>query len=110
MSSRHAPHGTRHTSPIQPTATGVRLRVYVQPRASRTELAGLHGDAVRIRLAAPPVEGEANQELVRFLARVLGVPRSAVTIATGAGSRRKGVAVLGLSAEAARQRLALGDG
>ena len=53
---------------ISETKTGVRLAIQVQPRASRTELAGIHGDALRIRLAAPPVDGAANEELIRFLA------------------------------------------
>jgi uncharacterized protein len=71
------------------TPTGIRLRVRVQPRASRTEIAGLHGNAVRVRLAAPPVDGAANEALARFIARQLGVPRSAVRIESGAASRSK---------------------
>jgi hypothetical protein len=65
----------------------------------------MHGDAVKIRLAAPPVDGAANEELVRFLAERLGLPRSAVTIATGARGRRKIVRIAGLTAAEARQRL-----
>jgi uncharacterized protein (TIGR00251 family) len=75
--------------------------VHVVPRASATEVVGRHGDAIRIRLAAPPVDGAANAELVRFLAERLGVPRSAVSIARGMGGRRKTVAVTGLPTEAA---------
>ena len=56
---------------IEATPTGIRLRVRVQPRASRTELAGRYGDALKIRLAAPPVDGAANEALVRFLAERL---------------------------------------
>jgi uncharacterized protein (TIGR00251 family) len=88
---------------------GIRLAVYVQPRASRTELDGLHGDALKIRLAAPPVDGAANEALVRFLADRLDLPRSAVRLTAGAGSRRKTVEVAGISAMEAARRLGLGD-
>ena len=90
---------------IEGTADGIRLRVRVQPRASRTELAGRHGDALKIRLTAPPVEGAANEALLRFLAERLGVARSAVRLAAGAGGRAKVVAVEGVSVDAARARL-----
>jgi len=76
----------------------VRLQLQVQPRASRTEVAGPHGGALRIRLAAPPVDGEANAELVAFLARRLRVPKAAVTIVRGKSGRRKVVEVAGVSA------------
>jgi len=79
--------------------------VHVQPRARRTEVAGLHGDAVKLRLAAPPVEGAANEELVRFVAERLGVARSAVRVAAGATSRRKTVEVDGMDGERARRTL-----
>jgi len=72
--------------------------VHVVPRAKVTEVAGRHGDAIRIRLAAPPVDGAANAELVRFLAERLGVPRSAVTIVRGATARRKTVSIEGVDA------------
>ena len=83
----------------------VRFAVHAQPRASRTELAGPHGDAIKIRLAAPPVEGAANAELVSFLAKQLGVPKSAVRVVTGRQARRKTVEVTGLDAAAVRARL-----
>ena len=73
------------------------LDLHVQPGASRTEVSGLHGDALKIRLAARPVEGAANAELVRFLAEVFGVPRRDVTIESGDTSRRKRVRVAGAS-------------
>jgi hypothetical protein len=76
----------------------VRLQLQVQPRASRTEVAGPHGGALRIRLAAPPVDGEANAELVAFLAKRLRVPKAAVTIVRGESGRRKVVEVAGVSA------------
>lgn len=83
--------------PVWATGGGVRLAIYVQPRASRTECAGLHDDAIRIRLAAPPVDGEANDALVRFLADRLGVTRGAVRIVSGQAGRRKIVQVEGIS-------------
>jgi hypothetical protein len=95
------------TSPIIPTATGIRLRLHVQPRASRTELAGRHGDALKVRLAAPPVDGAANDALVRFLSDRLGVPRTAVRLEAGAGGRAKVVTVHGIGPEEARRRLGL---
>lgn len=76
------------------------LVVHVVPRARRTEVAGRHGGIVKIRLAAPPVDGAANDELVRFVAACVGVPRSAVTIASGARSRRKTIAVAGVAPSA----------
>lgn len=83
----------------------VRFTVHAQPRASRTELAGSHGDAIKIRLAAPPVEGEANAELVGYLAKLLGVPKSAVRVITGQHGRRKTVEVMGVDAATVRARL-----
>jgi uncharacterized protein (TIGR00251 family) len=87
---------------MTPTA---RLTVWVQPRASRTEVTGMHGDAVKIRLAAPPVDGAANEELIRFLADKLGVPRSAVTLAAGQSGRRKIVEVEGIDRATLEKRL-----
>jgi uncharacterized protein (TIGR00251 family) len=75
------------------------------PRAKRTEVAGRHGDAIRIRLAAPPVDGAANEALLRFLAERLGVPRRAVALAAGAAARRKTVTVTGVTREAAERAL-----
>ena len=90
---------------LEPAAGGARLAVVVTPRASRTELAGIAGGRLRVRVAAPPVGGAANDELVRFLARHLGLPRSAVALAAGAAGRRKTVLVAGMSAEAVARRL-----
>lgn len=90
---------------IEATQNGVRFRVWVQPRASRTELAGLREGALRIRIAAPPVDNEANEVLVRFLAKRLGVPRSAVSVAAGATSRAKTIEVTGIDADVARRLL-----
>lgn len=89
------------------TATGCRIRVRAQPRASRTELAGTYADAVRVRIAAPPVDGAANEELLRFLAERLGVPVRQLALAAGTTGRNKFVAVEGLSAGEAMRRLGL---
>jgi hypothetical protein len=69
------------------------LEVHAQPGARLTEVAGTHGDALKIRLAAPAVDGKANAELLRFLAEAFGVPRRNVTLIRGAGGRRKTVRV-----------------
>lgn len=82
------------------------LLIHVQPRASRTEVVGMHGDAIKIRLRAPPVEGAANDELIRFLAECLGVPRRNVRIAAGDTGRRKRVEIVGAGPDAARRLLA----
>ncbi len=84
---------------------GSAIRVYVQPRASRTEVVGWHGDAIKIRVKAPPVNGAANAELVKFLAKQLGVTRKQVTVTSGAGSRTKWVRVDGLSMREAERVL-----
>jgi hypothetical protein len=71
------------------------LEVRVQPRAARSEFAGLHGDRVRVRLQAPPVDGRANAALVEFLAAAFGVPRASVTIEHGLAGRDKRVRIRG---------------
>jgi uncharacterized protein (TIGR00251 family) len=84
---------------------GLVLELLVQPRASRTRVAGEHGGRLKIQLAAPPVEGEANAALVEFLAGALGVRRADVAIVRGAASRRKTVRVAGIAAAPAEARL-----
>ncbi len=69
------------------------LALHVQPGAKRTVVAGLHGDALKIRLAAPPIEGKANAELLRFLAAAFGVPLARVALVRGETSRRKTVRI-----------------
>ena len=73
------------------------LTLHIQPGAKKTEFAGLHGDALKIRLAAPPVDGKANEALLKFLAEVLHLPKSAVTLKSGQTSRHKVVEVTGAS-------------
>jgi len=78
----------------------VRFAVRVQPRASRSEIVGVHGDALKVRLSAPPVDGAANEALVELIAEVLGVSRRAVRIVSGETSRSKAVEVEGVAAAA----------
>lgn len=79
--------------------SAVRFEVRVQPRASRTELAGLHGGALRVRVAAPPVDAAANRALVEFLAECLGVAKRSVRIVAGETSRTKVLEVDGVTPE-----------
>jgi uncharacterized protein len=81
------------------TDSGVTFSVRVQPRASRSGVSGEVDGALRIRLAAPPVDGQANEELVIFLARLLDIPRRQVEIISGQRSKNKVVCVSGISAE-----------
>ena len=83
---------------ITPTPDGVVIDVRVTPRASRSGLAGVRDGTLLLRLHAPPVEGAANAEVVDLLAKLLGVPRRAVTIVSGGRSRLKRVRIEGVSA------------
>jgi uncharacterized protein (TIGR00251 family) len=74
-----------------------RVQVKVHPRAKRTGLAGRYGDAWKLDLAAPPVDGKANEECVRFFAELAGVPRGRVRIVTGATARLKLIEVEGMA-------------
>jgi uncharacterized protein len=77
----------------------VRVDVHVQPRASKTEIVGMHGGAVKIRLAAPPVDGAANAALVEFVAARLGIAKSRVRVVAGLTGRRKVLQIEGVTAE-----------
>ena len=77
----------------------VTLTLHIQPGAKRTEVAGLHGDALKIRLAAPPIEGRANEALLKFIAESFGVPLRQVELKQGGQSRHKVVAVTGSKVE-----------
>lgn len=79
------------------TDGSVTFRVRVVPRASRSSVEGLHEDALRVRISAPPVEGAANEELVRFLACALDVSRSKVDVVSGHAARTKTVRVAGIT-------------
>ena len=78
----------------------VQFTVRVQPRSSRTGVEGVHGDALKVRVNAPPVDGAANEAVVEVLAEALGVPRRAVRIVSGDSSRTKVVEVEGVDAAA----------
>lgn len=80
---------------------GCLISCLATPRASRNALVAWHDNRLKIALAAPPVDGEANKTLVKFIAGVLNVPKSSVTVASGATGRRKVVEVCALSAHAA---------
>ncbi len=77
---------------------GVTLDLFVQPRASRNEVVGVHGQHLKVRIRSAPVEGKANRELIRFLARTVGVPPSRIRISAGLNGRRKQVHIAGMSA------------
>ena len=81
------------------------LAIRVQPRAKRTEVAGERGEAVVIRVTAPPVDGRANEAVCRLIARRLNVPKSAVRIVRGESARDKLVRIDGLTADEARTAL-----
>lgn len=84
---------------------GCTFQVRVLPRSRRDQVVGLHGDALKVRLTAPPVKGKANRALQEFLAGRLGVSRSAVEILSGHTSRHKRVRVRNVSADAVRALL-----
>ena len=77
----------------------------VQPRAKRNAVVGVIGDALKVALTAPPVEGKANEACIAFLAELLDVPRSSITIAAGETSRNKLIRVAGRTAAQIEQRL-----
>lgn len=90
---------------INETAAGVTFAIKVQPRAKRNAIVGELGDALKVALTAPPVDGKANEACVEFFAEVLRVPRSAVMIASGQTSRNKVIRVVGISVALVRERL-----
>jgi len=91
--------------PIRDTASGATFSVKVHPRAKKDAIAGIVGDALKLALTAPPVEGKANEACIRFFAEFLRVPRSSVTIAAGETSRNKVIRVQGLTAAQVEERL-----
>ena len=91
---------------IQQTKEGASVRIKLVPRASANRIEGLHGDALKIRLNAPPVYGKANAALLRFLADELDLPMSSLAITAGATSRNKTVRIAGVDAAVVRSRLA----
>jgi uncharacterized protein len=84
---------------------GAAIMVTVVPRASKDEIAGMQGDSIRVRLTAPPVDGAANDALIKFLSKCLGVRQSAIEIVAGHSSRHKLISILGLSPAEVTARL-----
>ena len=80
-------------------AGGATLSLHVQPGAKKSEGAGLHGEALKIRLAAPPVDGKANEALLRFLAQRLAIPRQQISLKSGQTSRQKVIEIESVTAE-----------
>jgi hypothetical protein len=95
--------------PIRQQESSVAFQIRVRPRAKKNAIAGELGDALRVSLTAPPVEGRANEACIEFFAQLLQVPRSSVTIASGQTSRNKVIRVAGLSAQEVRERLGTSD-
>jgi uncharacterized protein (TIGR00251 family) len=95
------------TSAIRPAPDGVVIEVRVIPRSGRSAIAGMRDGAVLVRLAAPPVDGAANAELIEVIADALGVSRRSVTLIAGERSRRKRVRVVGIAEQVARDRLSM---
>lgn len=85
---------------LRKSDTKLTLTLHIQPGAKKTEIAGLHADALKIRLAAPPVEGKANAALIAYLAQWLGLPKSAISLKSGQASRRKIIEILDPSTQA----------
>jgi len=92
--------------PLLESAKGISFSVKVHPRARKNALTGTIGDALKLALTAPPVEGRANQAVIEFFADLFEIPRSSVTIASGETSRNKVVRVAGLGRKLVERRLA----
>jgi uncharacterized protein (TIGR00251 family) len=93
--------------PIHDSPAGAKFAIKVHPRAKKNAISGELGDALKLSLTAPPVEGRANDSCIDFFAKFLKVPRSSVTIASGLTSRNKIIHVAGISAEDVRRRLSI---
>jgi hypothetical protein len=81
---------------IRETEHGVIFHIHVVPRSAKCEVAGVQGDALKLKITAPPVEGQANTECIRFLSDILGVRKKQVTILSGHKSKKKTVAIEGI--------------
>ena len=91
--------------PLNESPGGVIFAVKVHPRGKKDAITGELGDALKLSLTAPPVEGRANQACIDFFAKLLNLPRSSITIAAGESGRRKLIRITGLSAAELRNRL-----
>lgn len=83
----------------------VLIRLHVQPKASKTRIAGLHDGCLKLAVLAPPVDGKANEEVVRFLAGLLSIPARDITLKSGTQGRRKQLHIKGMSVDEVRHRL-----
>lgn len=92
--------------PLRQTVNGITFSVKVQPRARKNAITGTIGEALKLSLTAPPVEGKANQAVINFLADFFDIPRSSVTIASGKTNRLKMVNIRGARLDHLQQRLA----
>jgi uncharacterized protein (TIGR00251 family) len=90
---------------LRPTDAGVEILLYVQPRASRNRVVGLHGEELKVALTAPPVDGAANEACCAFLAKLCNLPRSRVKLVAGGASRHKRWLLEGGSVRDVSQRL-----
>jgi uncharacterized protein (TIGR00251 family) len=90
---------------IRESDEGVTLSVRIHPRARKNAITGEMGDALKVSLTSPPLEGRANEACIEFFAKLLKVPRSSVSIASGQSSRNKTIRVVGLSVEHVRKRV-----
>jgi len=91
---------------VNESAKGITFAVKVHPRARKNAITGTVGDALKLALTAPPVEGKANQAVIEFFAELFQIPRSSVTIASGETSRNKVIRIAGVSKPVAEQKLA----
>ncbi len=92
---------------ITDSKDGAIIQVHATPRASKNQIQGLHGDAVKIRLQAPPVDGKANETLIKFLAETLGLPHRQITLLSGQTSRQKRLCIQSLTAQQVAKMLNL---
>lgn len=85
------------TAYLQEQTDGVLLDIHVQPKAAHNQVAGLHDNVLKIRITAPPVEGKANAAVITFIAKLVGVPKTAISIASGKQGRRKRLLIRGIT-------------
>jgi uncharacterized protein (TIGR00251 family) len=86
---------------------GLLLSVHIQPNAKKSEVVGLHGGALKIKIHAVPEDGKANEEIIKVLSKILGIAKSNITIQSGATSRKKNIALAEITYELAAARLGL---
>ena len=90
---------------VQESSNGVTFTVKIHPRAKKNAITGEFGDTLKLSLAAPPIDGKANEACIEFFAKLLKVPRSSVTIASGQSNRKKVIRVVGVSAAEIRKSI-----